>query len=149
MLELDLEKAQFLVDQAIKQKGEEYTYEKDEYGNCAYVHYDEIVVGGPDEWGDVQKEPDLSTCKMGCLVGAALIKGGIEPAWFVEAGMNTEFASDVLESLHYANLISYTEEARAYLARLQESQDKGAPWRVADELSREEKVWVRPQVGIL
>ena len=149
MLELDLEKAQFLVDQAIKQKGEEYVYEKDEYGNCSYVHYEEIVVGGPDEWGDVQKEPDLGTCKMGCLVGAALIKGGIAPEWFVESGMNTESAADVLSSLNRHGLISYTEEAERYLSRLQESQDKGAPWRIADALSRSGEVWVRPQVGIL
>jgi hypothetical protein len=149
MLELDLEKAQFLVDQAIKQKGEDYTYEKDEYGNCAYVHYDEIVVGGPDEWGDVQKEPDLDTCKMGCLVGAALIKGGIEPEWFVETGNNTEPASTVLYALSVNDRITYTREADEYLTRLQESQDKGAPWRIADALSRSGEVWVKPQVGIL
>lgn len=116
MLNIDLRTATRLVEESIKERGEEYVYEAPAYG-CAYVasRYDEDVAS------EVATGPS-------CLVGAALIRGGIDPQWFIDECCNEGPVLDVLEALAHQGLATYDPGAEGYLQRVQYSQDNGAAW---------------------
>lgn len=124
MLNLDLKKAQELVAEAIAEKGEDYVYEKVGAFSCLYVH------GKPDIW-DPEEEKYVSApenLKTGCLVGHALKLGGV-PMEVMYESINNEGGSDsMLEELRDRGFVTSTDDAKVYLANIQNAQDMGAPW---------------------
>ena len=121
VLHLDLDKAKFLVDQSIKQRGETYVYEKDQGLFCTYVH-------DTSTWDDDAEDyvTDYECGTPGCLVGLALIKGGVPQDGF--KGVNQEGSYSALAALRDRGYLTYDEAAADYLANLQQMQDDGLPW---------------------
>jgi hypothetical protein len=129
---LDLTKAQFLVDQAIKQRGEDFKYEKNG-GSCQYVHA--IKTYNEDTYS---AEYDYENGKPGCLVGLALIKAGVPLSEF--QWCNDEDSNSAINHLRREGYIKESsEEARHYLYNIQTSQDNGHAWGVAREAANRGK----------
>lgn len=132
---LDLAKAQFLVDQAIKQKGEDYVYPRAGGGSCVYV--DTVIEHGP-EYGEIREVP---TCPS-CLVGYALVKAGVDQEWFLEREINDGSASEVLGALRDDGIIMRDDEVEEYFSTVQRNQDAGVPWGEADKRARKGEYFV-------
>lgn len=129
---LDLAKAQFLVDQAIKQRGEDYKYEKQGF-SCLYVHPSEV-------WNEEYEEYDLNyeDATPGCLVGLAFIKAGVPTTEFESC--NDEDSRALVRHLKREGFIeSATEDAQQFLYNAQASQDNGHSWGVAVEAANRGK----------
>lgn len=118
-LELTLEKAKELVGQAIEEKGANYAY-PGLGGVCVYVE----------------------NCEPSCLVGAALVNGGVDPMRFIELEINTMGSRDALETLHAHGDIDVSASAKRYFDSLQNSQDNGIPWGEANEKAIEGLTWM-------
>lgn len=129
---LDLAKAQFLVDQAIKQRGEDYKYEK-QGGSCLYVHPSEVWNEEFDEY-----DSNYEDATPGCLVGLAFIKAGVPTTEFEFC--NEEDSNALVRYLKREGFIeSATEDAQAFLYNVQTSQDNGHSWGVAVEAANRGK----------
>lgn len=129
---LDITKAQFLVDQAIKQRGEDFKYEKNG-DSCQYVHAIETY---SEE--TYSTDYDYENGKPGCLVGLALIKAGVPLEEFRYC--NEEDSNSAINHLRRGGYIKEsTEEARRYLFSIQTSQDNGHSWGVAREAANRGK----------
>lgn len=132
MLNLDLKKAQELVAECIAEKGEDYVYEK-EGSSCKYVH---DVTSAWDNHAELY-EISFESATPGCIVGAALHKGGIPLDVMGADNMNDNGSMDLLNKLAEKGLVTFTEHADNYLANVQTSQDGGAPWgRSAEAAAR-------------
>jgi len=123
MLDLKLDKAVELVEQAIASKPEGYAY-KGPDGICMYVDYDET-------YNDSTEEYDRTDFRPGCLVGTAVILGGIEQDDLLQGTRNQKNCGDLLADLRYSGLLTYDQDAARYLELLQLSQDNGATWSEA------------------
>lgn len=119
-LHIDLYKARELVSQAIEERGEGYVY-KQSTGVCLYVHDTETYNPDREQW-----EIDFSVGTPGCLVGAALMKGGVRPEAF--ASFNDRNSSEALARLQADGVLTYTLAAEVYLGRAQACQDEGWAW---------------------
>lgn len=130
MLNLDFKKAQELVAEAIAAKGDDHVYEKQGY-SCLYVHDIGRV------WDDNEEEyvNDFSTAVPGCLVGAALKRGGIPIEFLGDEQNNSSGSDDVLSLLQEKDFAKVSERARYYLSDLQASQDYGMSWGKANRLA--------------
>lgn len=124
---IDLAKAQSLIAECIKDRGEEYEYEK-EGSSCKYVHNVKQVMSQ----NEYEYEDDFSEATPGCLIGLALSKAGV-PLDFMGGARNENGSMDVTQAAADAGLITFTHEADAYFANCQSSQDSGAPWGKAAE----------------
>lgn len=115
VLQLDIQTAHALVEAAILDQGEDYVYPNAGTASCQYVEVayadGEYIATGPS-----------------CLVGSALIKGGIDPQWFAPDERNDQGSHDVLNDLYRDGLVEYSQEAEDYFALVQASQDAGATW---------------------
>lgn len=132
MLNLDLKKAQELVAECIAEKGEDYVYKK-EGSSCKYVH-DVDSTYNPD---DDSFTDSFDNATPGCIVGSALHKGGIPLDVMGYSNINDSGSIDLLQGLARRHLITFTEDADAFLANAQSSQDGGAPWgRSAEAAAR-------------
>lgn len=115
MLELTFEKAQELVDAAIAERGEDYVYGK-HAGSCLYVHSDSWFDDTRGEWVLINERP-------GCIVGMALVKGGVSMDDLIP--INTMDAPTVLDSLEG---VEAERKAVDFLTLVQISQDSGVTW---------------------
>jgi len=128
MLNLNLDKAVELVELAIASKPEGYKYEVPEGpGVCLYVDYD------TGTWDEETEEYEQSNFRPGCLVGTALILGGIPQDNFLKGSLNEQGSNDILAALKDDGLITFDTHSAHYLDMLQGSQDKGATWAEAHE----------------
>jgi hypothetical protein len=119
---IDLAKAQSLVAECIAERGEDYVYEK-EGSTCKYVHNVGQVMGE----NEFDYEDDFTDATPGCLVGLALSKVGV-PLEFMGGSRNMDGSMDLMKAVADAGYITFTEQADAFLANCQSSQDGGAPW---------------------
>jgi hypothetical protein len=127
---LDKALALKLMSEAVAERGEDFIY-KQEHGaqECRYVHdtesYDPIsgvheVVHESEDWSP------------GCLVGAALVKGGVSMKQIVDTGSNEDGSDLLLDRLINAGVIGkVTDGAVAVIARAQSLQDRGDSWGYA------------------
>jgi hypothetical protein len=128
MLNLTLDKAVELVEQAVASKPEGYKYEAPEGpGVCLYVDYDTST------WNEELEEYEASNYRPGCLVGTALILGGIPQDKFLQGSLNEQGVGDLLGALQIDQNLTFDSDAARYLDILQGSQDKGATWADAHE----------------
>lgn len=123
-LELTLVKARELVERAIEEKGSDYVYGKYDDDACLYVH-------GLGDWGS---EPTP-----GCIVGCALILGGLDVTDFI--GINELSAPAALDELSKRGLVHTSDEAQTYLEILQTNQDRGKTWGEANEKALQGLIW--------
>jgi len=130
MLELTLAKAQELVSGIVAERGDT-VYQKHE-GSCLYVHttrrYD-------DEKGQYVTDSEVP----GCLVGQALIAGGLTMDDLKPH--NSVGAQSALYELQRENKLTFTADAEEYLEILQINQDRGHSWSVAHEKALDGLVW--------
>ncbi len=135
-LVLTLEKAKFLVDQAIEQRGEDYLYKKegdDEYAECLYVH-------NVHEWDDeLCGMVETGEKVAGCLVGLALHKGGV-PLEVLERHEGSG-AHELCQYLNLTGHVEASDDAKEYLFRVQRSQDHGKTWGEARSLAEQGLSW--------
>lgn len=124
MLNLTLEKAKSLVDEAIEERGKDFVYKRQPDMDCKYVH--EGVVWDPEveEYVD-----DDSVLEPGCLVGLALHKAGI-PLDKMSA-VEGRPAKDLLASLEQRGYVTFDIEAADFLDAVQKNQDSGYSWSEA------------------
>jgi hypothetical protein len=132
MIEIDLDRAKALVNECIKERGEDFVYEKeDSESSCLYVH------GVNREWDEDQEEYtilDFNNATPGCLVGAALHKAGVPLDKMGDARRNESGSYDLIRDLELRDeLVKVSEHAVNYFANAQASQDAGAPWGMASE----------------
>ncbi|HEY6019706.1 MAG TPA: hypothetical protein VIY48_07340 [Candidatus Paceibacterota bacterium] len=125
VLELNMAKARELVELAIEEKGPKYVYVNSyerTSGVCSYVH---------DIHG-VDPEP-------GCIVGHALILGGLDVEDFTD--INEVSATAALDALWDRGLVHTSGAVCFYLDTLQMNQDAGIAWGEANEKALEGYVW--------
>lgn len=127
--ELDLELAEKLVEEAILEYGATHVYEegtklyedgmtgveKEISAGCLYVHLSESGELSP-----------------GCLVGTALIKGGIPMQTFLDLDINVDTDSNAaISTLVSHGHLRATAAAMSFLGCVQAEQDAGNEWGVA------------------
>lgn len=125
-LELTLVKARELVERAIEEKGSDYIYEKHDGDTCLYVH-------------DLEPHNEPFEPTPGCIVGCALILGGLDVDDF--AGINMMPAPVALERLQADGLVNTSGEVMSYLEILQTNQDRGKTWGEANERALQGFIW--------
>jgi hypothetical protein len=105
MIELTLEKAIELVEQAIADRGEDYVYERPEdVEECQYVHGDEP----------------------GCIVGYILHAAGVDLGTLHDnEGI---WASFVTNNLAMQNVLAADYGVACFLDSIQGEQDRGKTW---------------------
>lgn len=127
---LDLAKAQELINAAVTEKGAEYVYPHSAVSglssDCKYVEF------SSEERGYIPS----------CIVGHALITGGLDMVAIRESGYNESGITLLVDYLVENELIDgYDDDALAFLARIQNSQDRGRPWGEAVEKAKEGYSW--------
>lgn len=120
-LELTLEKAKSMVDEAIRDKGSDFVYKRMPGMDCQYVH--EGVVWDADLEEYVQDE---SVYEPGCIVGYVLHKAGISLATMQASEGNN--AEELLDRLERHGLLTVEAEAVEFLNSVQDLQDSGNSW---------------------
>src|SRR5437899_947676 len=132
MIHIDLEKATWLLDQCVKQRGEDYVHPNDQ---CRYVD-DASHLQWIDETGGyiTVKTPDEA--KPGCMVGLALIKAGVPMSAFLELDINDSAAQKALGRLSKEGYLTITNLAEDLFEIAQDYQDRKAPWGVAFEKAK-------------
>lgn len=124
MLELDLAKAQELVKMAVDSKPDDYVYEKSNTGNCVYVDY-------KSEYNDLYHCYDRVAQAPSCLVGHALVLGGVEMDDFLS--FNDAGVTNLIDEFEPRGVLKATSSAVKFLNDIQYSQDAGTTWRDAYE----------------
>jgi len=132
MIHIDLEKATWLLDQCVKQRGEDYVYPSDHCryvdGNSRTVWIDEtqqcITIKTPDE------------AKPGCMIGLALIKAGVPMSTFLELQINDADSHQALDELSRKGYLTITSPAKDLFEIAQSHQDRQTPWGVALEKAK-------------
>jgi hypothetical protein len=130
MLDLTLAKAQELVGGIVAKQADK-VYEKHE-GSCLYVHTTRRYDDEKGRHAVVKEEP-------GCLVGQALIAGGLTMDDLTPH--NSIGVTSALYHLQGEDKLTYTRDAEQYLEILQMNQDRGHAWGVAHAKALEGKVW--------
>ena len=120
-LELTLEKAKSMVDDAIRDKGSDFVYKRMPGMDCKYVH--EGVVWDADIEEYVSDE---SVYEPGCIVGYVLHKAGIPLATL--QGSEGNNAEELLDRLERHGLVKVETEAADFLNSVQDLQDSGNSW---------------------
>jgi len=132
-LNLTLEKAKFLVDQAIQDKGYNFVYKRMPGEDCKYVHQGLV-------WDATMEEyvKDESVYEPGCIVGYALHKAGIPLATL--QGSEGNNAEELLDRLERHGLVKVETEAADFLNSVQDLQDSGKTWGTArDQVLEDEE----------
>jgi len=130
MLELTLAKAQDLVSGIVAEQGDTI-YQKHE-GSCLYVHTSRRF---DDERSGYVIEKEVP----GCLVGQALIAGGLTMDDLKPH--NSVGVQSALYELQRESKLTFTADAEEYLEILQINQDRGHSWSVAHEKALDGLVW--------
>lgn len=114
MIEINYARALELVDQAIKEKGEDYVYTNDQ--------------------GQTASSETLISCfnwhetdgKMvpGCVVGDALHRAGVR----LTEMSKSMAAGDLVEALFMDEVAHITDMAMVFFSRIQNAQDAGSTW---------------------
>lgn len=94
------------LNEAVKAKGYDYVYPRDERGICFNVF---------------EGEPD-------CIVGWLLVWLGVPIEWFAVDSRDIDPIRDVCTVLHMEDVAEFTPEARNLMANVQREQDGGATW---------------------
>lgn len=140
MIKINLEEAKRLVAECIAERGEDYTYEKEDY-SCMYVHNAQKVW---DEKRD-QYVTHFENAVPGCIVGLAFHKAGVALEDMGIAPRNTQDSFDLSVGLAEDGILDVDPDAEKYLNNLQLSQDGGAPWGASAEAAERgvhlAKVW--------
>lgn len=124
---LDFATVKRLVTESITDKGEDHVYTK-EGGSCKYVH----DVKSKWEYNTEDYDVDFTYAGPGCLVGEVLHRAGVPLELLYR--VNTEGVQDAVDSLAYYGVLGTMErDVTEYLTNLQASQDRGAPWGLANE----------------
>lgn len=117
MIELTLEKAIELAENAVADRGADYVYTNPE-GNRDTCHYIHSKPGEP--------------LVVGCIVGHMLNQLGID----LHAINNVADILDVKKGLEEREILTMDRWASAFLSRLQRRQDDGANWLSALDIAR-------------
>lgn len=132
---LNLAKAQELIAEAVKAKGEDYVYPHAQaagYGSdCKYA---EIVENLSDNsWEYVPS----------CIVGHAFVLGDVMSAADLYDSYYNESGADMLieEMKENEILEGCDDDALAFLGRVQASQDRARPWGEALKMALAKKAW--------
>lgn len=97
------------LNEAVKAKGYDYVYPRDERGLCYNV-----FEGKPD-----------------CIVGWVLIWLGVPIEWFGPDNRANDPIDDVCMDLRMEEVVEFTQEARVLMKHAQREQDGGATWGAA------------------
>lgn len=124
---LDFEKVKSLVEESIADRGKDYVYAKEE-GSCRYVH----DVRSKWDYNTEDYDVEFGDASPGCLVGDVLHRAGVSLGALYR--VNTDGVQEAIGSLVYYDILGTLEERTLnYLSNLQASQDRGAPWGLANE----------------
>lgn len=124
---LDFATVKRLVKESITDKGEDHVYTK-EGGSCKYVH----DVKSKWQYNTEDYDVDFTYAEPGCLVGEVLHRAGVPLESLYR--VNTDGVQEAVGSLTYYNVLAPLEDkATEYLSNLQASQDRGAPWGLANK----------------
>lgn len=132
MLELNLAKAQELVALAVGTKPEGYVYEQANTGRCQYVEAGEV-------WNEAEENFDWTPKAPSCLIGTALILGGLTMDDFRD--VNDSGILSVSGELRSTGTANIDRHALRYMELAQRSQDAGASWRDAHEHAMKGEYW--------
>jgi hypothetical protein len=136
MIRIDAEKALFLLDQCVKQRGKNFVYEKQDDANCLYVHDATAEVWDPAaEDYDTIDTPESAT--PGCMIGLALAKAGVPLSAFTDLGVNSEDAYVVSDRLKFEGIAEISWDAERIFRVAQERQDRGSTWGEALACARQ------------
>lgn len=149
-LYIDLPKAVELILGEIEKAGADHIHTV----ACANVTV-EWRDGYDENWESAIDHIVPRSVKGSCIVGRALIAGGIEPETFVALEMISSTARGVLDRFRAEGFIEgYTYGAVEYLSSVQRNQDAQLPWGAAhaaglqrvggflwESLTEDEKAW--------
>jgi len=110
---IDVPETVALVDAAIELRGRKYVYPRPQGAGCQYV----TNLGTPEQ------EP-------GCIIGAALINGGVvEPEFFLGENNAGEYNHLIINAI-YESIpgVEFTSQAMSYMSIVQARQDCGESW---------------------
>lgn len=127
---LDRDLALKLMGEAVAERGEDFVYHQERGAEeCRYIHDTESYESEDGRW---HAEHDSDNWTPGCLVGAALIKGGVSMKQIMETGSNEDGSDLLLRRLEVAGVVGeVTPEAVAVIATAQSLQDRGDSWGFA------------------
>jgi len=133
VIHIDLEKATWLLDQCVKQRGEDYVYDRD--GVCQYVdNASERVWVDETQRYSRKLTPEKATPS--CMIGLALVKAGIPAGLFIELGINSMDAPDALDKLSEEGHLTATNLAGDLFRIAQTHQDLKHSWGFAFEKAK-------------
>jgi hypothetical protein len=123
-----------LMSEAVAERGDSFVYHQEEHAaECRYVHGTEVAELSDGGLVDTPEEEWTP----GCLVGAALVKGGVSLKQIMLTN-NNESGSDVLlDRLVDTDVLGgVTADAIAVIALAQSLQDRGDSWGYALERAK-------------
>lgn len=129
---IDLQKAMELVDGAVARKGEDYVY-PNWTSSCSYVDY---TITYDEDGNEVRNR-----LEWGCIIGHAFLPElpELDLETFTYNGVNEESVYSLLKWLELKGYIEgYSSSAEDYLSCIQDKQDSGAQWGVANREAKEE-----------
>ena len=130
-IHIDGEKALSLLEECVRERGEDYVYPKAEMnGDCVYVFGTDMVPVDVDEYGDdLFAEQAVGELTPGCMVGLALAKAGVPLGAFLALEINREEpASSAIPYLREAGYLTATGAAIDVFLAAQQAQDAQKSW---------------------